>query len=747
MYRPVDMENSLYINGAQTLKSETESQVEWQQAASADVRLNQSTAWAQAMAAAVRSGFSSERLVKMLLAGWEPTRLLLVKIITCLLSLLFPVVCYLLGIEVPLLGKILLFLLIAAPTTLLMITYERELKRLKGFREIFTLNPSERLRVAVSIALANPQLPLELQRELALRLVYKAFPEEWAIESLGLLPIREPALVDALFNLISSNDYQLRCAAIEALGVMQISDERVLGMLTSLLEDEHRAVRRSAAKALGLLSNKNTQVAEVLSDAVSDKDWQLRKSIIQSLGETDVKDPVTLKIICERLKDEEEEVAQVASNVIVRLGARDKAVVSYLLKTFADLETAPEMVATTLRKVVAQNPAAIEVLTARLSSPQWQLRRAAIIGIDICNGFNAHNLELLCQRLGDQDSNVRATAQKTLIRICSQDEQMMRASFESLKRTKALSLQRSVIEILCAVGASNSRSSSIINTLLSDPNWQIRQATAQVLGDMETVTEPAIKALCSRIADPDVRVRKTVLITLKKFSENPALISGLAGMLDSEDWQARQSAIAAFSELNIKDRSVIELVALRIADQDWRVREAALEFLSRVRNEEVIVDVLKSLLGNEDLQVRQEAVRLVIQFGIKNQAIISALCERLNIDGESEIREVAAFALGQMDIQDDTIIKTLYARLLDHDGRVRAKAAEALGLLHPSDPRITKALTRMAASDKDNYVRMAALNALENINININLKSNLASQNRFDVVDNAPVIVVESGAD
>lgn len=165
------------------------------------------------------------------------------------------------------------------------------------------------------------------------------------------------------------------------------------------------------------------------------------------------------------------------------------------------------------------------------------------------------------------------------------------------------------------------------------------------------------------------------------------------------------SATAAFSADAVKpDRGAVESA---MADKDFRNRRKTVEELGGV-NEPWKIELLRKSLSDEDPVIREKAARLIGRS--KDKAAYKLLTDSLK-SKDKDTRLGAIDGLG--DLGDKRAALPVAALLSHPDRNTRWKAAEVLGSLR-SDNGVA-ALQRAAASEKDEFVRKAAVESLGKI--------------------------------
>lgn len=163
------------------------------------------------------------------------------------------------------------------------------------------------------------------------------------------------------------------------------------------------------------------------------------------------------------------------------------------------------------------------------------------------------------------------------------------------------------------------------------------------------------------------------------------------------------------------DLPVLAAVTNALSDPVESVRWRALEVLVHNGFEtDQIIPRLIWALRDQDGQVRAVAAMSIAALGRKARIATPELVRILKTDTDGVPRAVGAYALGEIQQQDDEAIAALVHGLMDVDRLVRLASAVALGKLRPRVKSAVDALT-LALGDGGKEVRQAATEALGQI--------------------------------
>jgi len=178
----------------------------------------------------------------------------------------------------------------------------------------------------------------------------------------------------------------------------------------------------------------------------------------------------------------------------------------------------------------------------------------------------------------------------------------------------------------------------------------------------------------------------------------------LLAQLSSPDESTRLQAVQSLSS---EESTSIPALIGALGDENWRVRRAAVNGLTRHLTPENIATVLHALQQNHsDLSILNSALQIL---ALADTEIVVALSETLH-DPDPDLRTYAALALGEQ--HHPQTIPALMTALEDEDANVRYHVIEALGKLRVTEA--TPALLKLAKAG-DFFLAFPALDALAHI--------------------------------
>ena len=177
---------------------------------------------------------------------------------------------------------------------------------------------------------------------------------------------------------------------------------------------------------------------------------------------------------------------------------------------------------------------------------------------------------------------------------------------------------------------------------------------------------PIIRAL--RDASP--HVRRAAAETLGTSNSHKAVISLIQTLMD-EDRNVRETAAEALGHLG--DMAIPDLIK-NLGNSEWLVRLGAVVALRVSSGSLPTLDPVLSLLSDESLYVRREAVKTLGRIG--DNSVVPYLIQATK-DADAGVRLRAVRAVAKLGIPDE-IVPVLKRCIEDTDGAVRVRAAEEL---------------------------------------------------------------------
>lgn len=217
-----------------------------------------------------------------------------------------------------------------------------------------------------------------------------------------------------------------------------------------------------------------------------------------------------------------------------------------------------------------------------------------------------------------------------------------------------------------------------------------RNGAIIALGNLGKIAETAVPDLIEVMNNSDVTLRINTIESLCKIGDHKA-IPALVAALQDTDAQVRATAAFALGCFKVKAITAVEPLIMSLEDSDEWVRAKAVEALSHIRHPKATIHLAAALHDN------YPGVRAKAALALPNIADVS-------------------FA-----------VPLLIAALTDTDTRVRAAAADALGMFG-SEANLAAPHLVNALQDEDLYVQINAAKALIKIGSHITHSMNILIQ-------------------
>ncbi len=240
-------------------------------------------------------------------------------------------------------------------------------------------------------------------------------------------------------------------------------------------------------------------------------------------------------------------------------------------------------------------------------------------------------------------------------------------------------------------------------SMLEHKDKAVKEQVAQALG-LTGKSKGVIPALLGGLDDPNPAVVVACLQTLALMKHVEAAQSSIANMLKHKDPAVRVQAAQTLGQAGIKAKAMGPLLLKGLDDPDADVKAACAIALVNMEYVNTIADMLKS----EDTGVRLRAANALALAGPKASSAATALTTAL-ADPDPNLKVACMTALVRLEWSEPV------ARLLkDPDVRLRAQAANALGLASLRDRTAGTALTG-GLEDRDPGVVVACIIALDRL--------------------------------
>jgi len=310
------------------------------------------------------------------------------------------------------------------------------------------------------------------------------------------------------------------------------------------------------------------------------------------------------------------------------------------------------------------------------SSPNQHIRSTSVYWLGQVGGEQAFLASLV--RNDSEEKKIRTAAAHAIGR--SRDRGMvatLQGLYESLKEPE---IRRSVIS---AAGNSVDEQAAVaflLNVAKNDADFEARRTAVRQLGDFqhEDTTEELMKIYQN---DANIEVKRAALHSFAE-TKNPRAQARLNEIARTDpNPELRKTAIRVMSDRG--EAAVDDLLKLYDSEQAPEVKRAVLQTLSDIKSPRVEDKLLAVASGNEAMDVRRQAIRLLGERVSKRSfEFLSQTAQ--STDGNAEVQVQAVRAISERKAEEAVPLLIKIART--HPNQlVRKQAIRALG--ESGDPR------------------------------------------------------------
>ncbi len=238
----------------------------------------------------------------------------------------------------------------------------------------------------------------------------------------------------------------------------------------------------------------------------------------------------------------------------------------------------------------------------------------------------------------------------------------------------------------------------LINPLLGDPYDEVRRVAKQMI--IKRWPQSSTELLIGNLQSPDIYMRNNSAELLSQF-KNRSCEATLVPMFNTGGTELKINIIKILR--NMGGSTGIKLIISALNDNDWKVRQASVMALGKLKSPECVEPLIKKLDEN-DPQIKMPAIDAL--GGIGDKRALKPLIELLK-DTDLLVRQKVSDSL--VEIADPDVVPDLINLLKNDDVNVRRSAIEVLRNMKA--PRTTEALMK-AIKDSDWWVRQIATDSL-----------------------------------
>ncbi|MEA2336749.1 MAG: hypothetical protein QOE82_756 [Thermoanaerobaculia bacterium] len=381
-----------------------------------------------------------------------------------------------------------------------------------------------------------------------------------------------------------------------------------------------------------------------------------------------------------------------------------------------------------------ERQAGVTQLVTLVNDPDANVRATAAFALGQIG--DATSVDALLQFANDADGDVGGEAVEALSKLAAKVPLARYAAFAAADKPEGIRAR--AIRFLFRF--KSDEASAIAADALASPSPRLREeATYALARRAYAASRPRLELLFN---DPNPQTRANVLSALGRIAAPESLPLLIEALRDPHPW-VRTNAVVAIARLGAKDRRVIERPelpadALRVLelldDPDPGTRASSIDALGyyAVRSEparrrlldiaangsrwnrELAAGAIAKNLADEKLLPSDLSGWAKVRVLEAASAVSDSVRERYAHDPDPLVRAQALATIA--DEKDDANLPLIRAALDDPDVIVRGYAIGALSKSHdPNKLAALQAAERRARSDKQNDARLAAVNALADV--------------------------------
>jgi len=408
-----------------------------------------------------------------------------------------------------------------------------------------------------------------------------------------------------------------------------------LDYLLAGVDDEKPEVRHAAVTALPAFASSN--VVRVLVGALDDADEKVRqqagRSLVQAMDSRHVRglSVSSSDVMFEMLADGDAGARRLALTLLARTEGRWDEKATKFIALLDDPDYTIRMQA--IESLGWFKEARVVKALTRFAGDRDDLVRARL-ATALGRTGRKEAVDPLTGLLKDRVAVVRENAMGALAAI--QGREAVKWLVKMLEEEGDPMLRR---KIVTAIG--RWKDPGVIEALLArldDPDRVVRLAVVDVFADAGTNGVPALR--CAATND-DASIRR---YTLDKFRNRyePAMTSTIMSLIDDNDWHVRERAMQWLSNgrwrIKIAD---LDPIRAKLKDRNGRVRGAAIRILA-THGDKTVMDVFRAAVRHGDGSVAGAGVEACRRFG-QVDALVTAMRHR-----DWRVREAAQKALASL---------------------------------------------------------------------------------------------------
>ena len=501
-------------------------------------------------------------------------------------------------------------------------------------------------------------------------------------------------VLPSLLRSMRSRSWRTRLQVIGLLHTMKFRDERVMIVWVRSLSDPSRSVRKKAWSILRRLELKRiinvypklpsnrTKLAPIFAKATRHRNWEKRKVAIWALGKlgTQVAD-LAVPAIRKRLRDKKWQVRSAAVWALGRMKTGTSGVCKGLKERLNDDKRKVRNAAVWALGQLGQGAScATPALIKLLKHPNIQMRILATKALGRIGISAANALPALQQALRDSNPIVRKTALRALGGLGATAVPTIR----KIMRNAPWKTRKAVILSFNTVQHPHKSVLKVITDGLNDAHWEVRWASAHVLGKLGKRARSALsKLLQAATKDPHEKVRVKVLLSLPSLKPSYGqLRPTLQKLIKDQEVSVRSATLKTIAKMRPTHRALVRLIAQTLKDSSPKIRKLSAWVVGKLApyHKGAIPYLIQRLKQDQDIDVKCTVLWTFAQFGPKASRALPTMGKTLR-HTNAKVRRTTAWAIGNMGKAARKLRGELRELLNDEDPGVRKNVKRTLRIL------------------------------------------------------------------
>lgn len=552
-----------------------------------------------------------------------------------------------------------------------------------------------------------------------------------AAATLAKVAPTENETLPALLKALQDPDGFVRYKVVFALQELGPAAKAAVPNLIEALSDSDRNVRRQVAEALGIFGPDAQSAVPALVAALRDQDIRVWIAAVDSLQKIGAG---ALLVLIEALGEADPGARRAASMALAKFGCIAGQAVSPLLTLLRDSEPGMRQAAAIALSEIGQKAAndATPLFVELLTDPNEEVRASAARGLVKFGKPPKDAIRILLRTQHSVNLNLVYWNLNSIARVLQEIEAEGLPAVIDLLHDPDKSIRNSAGELLGSIGAlAPAQVGAAILKAMKDPSvrfWGVPELSVLVRKHSDLI--PLIIAV---LKDPNAEIRDGMAAVLGEVGNIDAKGAAVALIEALNDEQPPESARASLARLGASSEEVVPLLVNAIQNPDSGVRLASVWILGEIgaavaendgertihtesamasdevgRSGEAIVPALLLALQDDGEDVRDEARRALHKVGPDATEVIPILIADLK-DKFSPVRRAAAGVLEDLGRKAEPAIPALLVALRDGKPSVRESAVQALARVGPQSNKVALALVDALG---DESVRSAATQTL-----------------------------------